>query len=77
MLEALCMYKPADSSEAETIAERMAPRLMHANSAVTLAAVRVRLQAPHIWIRRIYRCVLTPAHYRQCVGGTAYSSSCT
>lgn len=42
LLEALCMYKPADASEAETIAERMAPRLMHANSAVTLAAVRVR-----------------------------------
>ena len=42
LLEALAQYAPVDSQEAETIAERVAPRLMHANSAVALAAIRVR-----------------------------------
>ena len=45
LLEALVYYVPADSQEAEMIAERIAPRLMHANSAVALAAIRVRAKA--------------------------------
>jgi len=41
ILTALSRYTPEDSKEAEMIAERVTPRLNHANSAVVLAAVKV------------------------------------
>jgi AP-1 complex subunit beta-1 len=40
ILNSLSKYTPADSREAESISERVAPRLNHANSAVVLAAVK-------------------------------------
>jgi len=41
ILSSLSKYKPNDSREAESICERVAPHLNHANSAVVLAAVKV------------------------------------
>mgnify|MGYP002379714438 CR=1 FL=1 len=46
ILHALSKYTPDDSREAEAIAERVTPRLAHANSAVVLSTIRVRLLPP-------------------------------
>ena len=43
ILEALTSYVPQDTSEALFLAERIAPRLSHSNSAVVLTAMRVLL----------------------------------
>ncbi|OOF96546.1 hypothetical protein ASPCADRAFT_206717 [Aspergillus carbonarius ITEM 5010] len=43
ILEALMSYVPQDSAEALLLAERIAPRLSHSNSAVVLTAIRVIL----------------------------------
>jgi len=37
------MYAPQESADAELLAERIVPRLQHANSAVVLSAVRAIL----------------------------------
>mgnify|MGYP006142316073 FL=1 len=44
ILDSLAEYTPADESEAESIIERVVPRLKHANSAVVLSAVKVVMQ---------------------------------
>eukprot|EP01133_Synstelium_polycarpum_P016088 gene16088-19144_t len=44
ILSALCKYVPRDSREAESVCERVAPRLQHANSAVVLSAVKVLMK---------------------------------
>jgi len=41
ILNSLAKYSPRDPREAESIAERVTPRLQHANSAVVLSAVKV------------------------------------
>ncbi|RIB02371.1 Clathrin/coatomer adaptor, adaptin-like protein [Gigaspora rosea] len=41
ILEALMSYVPQDMGDAEILAERIAPRLQHANSSVVLTAVKV------------------------------------
>ncbi|KAL1923980.1 uncharacterized protein VTP21DRAFT_7015 [Calcarisporiella thermophila] len=41
ILEALMFFVPQESGDAEIMAERIAPRLQHANSGVVLAAVKV------------------------------------
>ncbi|MCJ1308232.1 hypothetical protein MMC25_001885 [Agyrium rufum] len=43
ILEALMSYVPQDTSEALLLAERIAPRLSHSNSAVVLTSIRVVL----------------------------------
>ena len=43
LLESIFSFVPTDHSDAEIIAERVAPRLQHANSAVVLASVRIIL----------------------------------
>ncbi|KAI9348666.1 Clathrin/coatomer adaptor, adaptin-like protein [Obelidium mucronatum] len=43
ILEALLYFVPQDHADAEMIAERVMPRLQHANSAVVLSAIRVVL----------------------------------
>ncbi|KAI8975200.1 adaptin N terminal region-domain-containing protein [Mycotypha africana] len=43
ILSAMVDYKPQDSKDAETICDKVIPRLQHANGAVVLAAVRVLL----------------------------------
>ncbi|KAI9799350.1 MAG: hypothetical protein M1833_004049 [Piccolia ochrophora] len=43
ILEALMSYVPQDSGEAAILAERIAPRLSHSNSAVVLTCIRVIL----------------------------------
>nr|POE54561.1 ap-2 complex subunit beta [Quercus suber] len=43
ILEALTSYVPQDSAEATLLAERIAPRLSHTNSAVVLTCIRVVL----------------------------------
>ena len=43
ILEGLLFYIPQESQDAELLAERVLPRLQHANSAVVLSAVRVIL----------------------------------
>lgn len=42
ILDCLAGYDMADPRDAEKIAERVMPRLQHANSAVVLSAVKVR-----------------------------------
>ncbi|RVW43243.1 Beta-adaptin-like protein C [Vitis vinifera] len=44
ILDALSKYKAADAREAESIVERVTPRLQHANCAVVLSAVKMILQ---------------------------------
>ncbi|KAL4516056.1 hypothetical protein Ndes2526B_g00766 [Nannochloris sp. 'desiccata'] len=44
ILDAVSAYEPADAAEAETIIERVLPRLQHANAAVVLSAVKVVLK---------------------------------
>ncbi|KAG0012321.1 beta-adaptin [Entomortierella chlamydospora] len=41
ILTSLADYKPLDSKEAENIAERVLPRLQHANGSVVLSAIKV------------------------------------
>jgi vesicle coat complex subunit len=43
ILEALMYYVPQDSGDAEMLAERISPRLQHANSAVVLTATKVMM----------------------------------
>ncbi|XP_039247587.2 AP-1 complex subunit beta-1-like [Styela clava] len=44
ILDALANYMPTDSKEAQGIAERVTPRLQHANAAVVLSAVKVLMR---------------------------------
>jgi len=44
ILNSLSKYSPRDPREAESIAERVSPRLQHANSAVVLSAVKVLMK---------------------------------
>lgn len=44
ILDALALHDPTDAREAESIAERVTPRLQHANSAVVLSACKVLLK---------------------------------
>eukprot|EP00761_Pharyngomonas_kirbyi_P004558 gb/GECH01004563.1/.p1 GENE.gb/GECH01004563.1/~~gb/GECH01004563.1/.p1 ORF type:complete len:1516 (+),score=434.63 gb/GECH01004563.1/:1-4548(+) len=48
ILDALVHYRPASGKEAETLCERILPRLSHANSAVVLSAVKVILRNLHV-----------------------------
>lgn len=41
IMEALASYTPADHREAELVAERVLPRLQHANVSVVLCAIKV------------------------------------
>lgn len=45
ILDSLSNYSPKDEREAHSICERITPRLAHANAAVVLSAVKVRLSA--------------------------------
>jgi vesicle coat complex subunit len=42
ILDSLSNYTPKDDREAQSICERITPRLAHANAAVVLSAVKVR-----------------------------------
>jgi AP-1 complex subunit beta-1 len=44
ILDSLALYMPSDGREAESIIERVTPRLQHANSAVVLSAVKVMIK---------------------------------
>jgi len=44
ILDSLALYNPPDSREAESIIERVTPRLQHANSAVVLSAIKVMIK---------------------------------
>ena len=53
ILDSLSSYNPKDDREAQSICERITPRLAHANAAVVLSAVKVCcLFLPHLW--RLY-----------------------
>lgn len=41
ILDAVSSYRPADAEEAESMVERIVPRLQHSNAAVVLSAVRL------------------------------------
>lgn len=41
ILDSLANYSPKDDREAQSICERITPRLAHANAAVVLSAVKV------------------------------------
>lgn len=43
ILDSLATYKPRDGKDAESIVERVTPRLQHANCAVVLSAVKVNI----------------------------------
>lgn len=40
-MDALAKYTPSEKNEAETLIERIVPRLSHANPAVVLSTVRI------------------------------------
>lgn len=44
ILDALALYTPRESKEAQSICERVTPRLSHANAAVVLSAVKVLMK---------------------------------
>ena len=41
ILDSLANYTPKDEREAQSVCERVTPRLAHANAAVVLSAVKV------------------------------------
>lgn len=47
ILDAVANYIPKDEREAQSICERITPRLAHANSAVVLSSVKVRSEQSH------------------------------
>jgi len=47
ILDSVSNYIPKDDREAQSICERITPRLAHANSAVVLSAVKVRRPSLH------------------------------
>lgn len=48
ILDSLATYRPRDSKDAESIVERVTPRLQHANCAVVLSAVKVCVPAAYM-----------------------------
>jgi AP-1 complex subunit beta-1 len=44
ILDSLSNYNPKDEREAQSICERITPRLAHANAAVVLSAVKVLMK---------------------------------
>lgn len=46
ILDSLATYKARDGKDAESIVERVTPRLQHANCAVVLSAVKVATPPP-------------------------------
>ena len=44
ILDSLSNYAPKDEREAQSICERITPRLAHANAAVVLSAVKVLMK---------------------------------
>lgn len=49
ILTALADYKVTSTKEAENVCERIVPRLQHANGAVVLSVVKVRLIKASYW----------------------------
>ena len=47
ILDSLAGYTARDAKDAESIVERVTPRLQHANCAVVLSAVKVRRRPRH------------------------------
>lgn len=50
ILDSLSNYSPKDEREAQSICERITPRLAHANAAVVLSAVKVIINALGIFL---------------------------
>lgn len=48
ILDSICSYQPVDEREAQSICERVTPRLSHANAAVVLSAVKVLMKLMEI-----------------------------
>lgn len=48
ILDSLSNYSPKDEREAQSICERITPRLAHANAAVVLSAVKVLMKMMEI-----------------------------
>lgn len=48
ILDSLSNYTPRDEREAQSICERITPRLAHANAAVVLSAVKVLIKMMEI-----------------------------
>lgn len=44
ILDSISNYTPKDEREAQSVCERVTPRLAHANAAVVLSAVKVNIQ---------------------------------
>jgi len=49
ILDSISNYTPKDDREAQSICERVTPRLAHANAAVVLSAVKVGGLVPLMW----------------------------
>ena len=67
ILDALSGYRPADTSEAESILDRVKPRLQHANSAVVLSTTKVMMKCLESQYKQFHQihlqCVLTPIRF--------------
>lgn len=55
ILDSLANYSPKDDREAQSICERITPRLAHANAAVVLSAVKVIIRFIYFLLNRIER----------------------
>lgn len=58
ILDSLANYSPKDDREAQSICERITPRLAHANAAVVLSAVKVL----HHFFYTFFLCLYILAH---------------
>lgn len=58
ILDSLANYSPKDEREAQSICERITPRLAHANAAVVLSAVKVNTyQLPFVMVIIVIYCI--------------------
>ena len=70
ILDSLATYKPRDGKDAESIVERVTPRLQHANCAVVLSAVKVSGQS--------HACANTLcSHVQACVSSCLFVNQAT
>jgi vesicle coat complex subunit len=63
ILDSLSNYNPKDEREAQSICERITPRLAHANAAVVLSAVKVLMKYMEMMqqVLAIKKCFIKPA----------------
>ena len=72
ILDSLATYKPRDGKDAESIVERVTPRLQHANCAVVLSAVKVGGQGMYVILVQTHFAVMFKLMYCLACCKTSY-----